>query len=102
MIIRRKRDDDEEEDRDKDDDDERRKRQRTTIFTILAAIFGILTPIVWLLLDDLDLPMDWINRYTLYVAIAFIIHLILFIVHKTRKEKNEVDDEEQNGGIISE
>ncbi|MDR1068258.1 MAG: InlB B-repeat-containing protein [Clostridiales Family XIII bacterium] len=103
MIVRRRRDNDDDDDENRyDDDDERRRRQRMTIFTILAAIFGILTPIVWLLLDNLDLPMDWINRYTLYVAIIFVIHLIFCIIHKMRRGRNEDDNEEQNSGTILE
>ncbi|MDR3305677.1 MAG: InlB B-repeat-containing protein [Clostridiales Family XIII bacterium] len=59
-------------------------RRRGRLLKLLAGIVGILTLIVWLILDDTSLPMAWINRYTLIVAVFFLVHLVLFAAYKVR------------------
>jgi fimbrial isopeptide formation D2 family protein/uncharacterized repeat protein (TIGR02543 family) len=84
-----------------DYDDERiaKRARRSLVFRIAATIMGILVPIIWLILDDLNTPMVWINKWTIVVAIAFIIFLILWIIFMlTRHNKKVTVTYNQEGG----
>jgi predicted outer membrane repeat protein len=61
------------------------KRSGGGIMRVLTVIAGILTPIVWLILDDLTQPIVWINKWTIVVALVFVLHLIFLFVYKARK-----------------
>lgn len=57
------------------------------IMKILILVLAVLTPITWVILDDLSKPQIWINRYTIFVGIIFILTLALFIVYSVNKGK---------------
>ncbi|GHU63722.1 hypothetical protein AGMMS49983_07820 [Clostridia bacterium] len=92
-------------DADRREGDEDRQKRRNTIVTVCAAIIGILTPVVWLLLDDLRQPMAWVNQWTLFVGILFIVHIILRIVCGRRREwadeENDTESAEQATGLYA-
>ncbi|MDR0854178.1 MAG: InlB B-repeat-containing protein [Clostridiales Family XIII bacterium] len=69
-----------------------RKERNAFIARVLTIVFGILTPITFFVFDDLSLPMVWINKWTLFVGIVFIAHIVTFIVYKLR---NKVDDDNE-------
>jgi uncharacterized repeat protein (TIGR02543 family) len=98
-IFMRRRDDDDEGaarfDEDSEEDDRRRRGKILKTFTIIV---GILTPIVWLILDNLNQPMVWINNWTVFVGITFIVHIALLVVYKLRKG-NEEKEEEDNAEV---
>ncbi|MDR0875663.1 MAG: InlB B-repeat-containing protein [Clostridiales Family XIII bacterium] len=71
-----------------------KRQKRTNLTRILAIIVGVLVIVVWLLLDDLTLPMAWINKWTLYVIITFAVHLVLVFVHKRVANKEDEEDDE--------
>jgi hypothetical protein len=48
---------------------------------------GVLTLILWFMVDNLSRPMVWANRYTVYVACYFVAHLVLYSVYKTAYNK---------------
>jgi hypothetical protein len=57
------------------------------MWKVIAVAAGVLTPVVWLLLDDLRDPMTFINSNTKWVAQSFIIHLIFALLYQVRKNK---------------
>jgi uncharacterized repeat protein (TIGR02543 family) len=73
--------------------DENTDRKSGTIPLIATVATGLLTGILWFILDDFDKPMAWISCSTLYVALLFIAHIILLIVHQrmTRTKNNEAE-----------
>jgi amino acid transporter len=75
----------------RDDDEDRKKKGR--ILKVLAVIAGILTPVIWLILDDLSQPIAWINQWTLIVGIVFIVHLVLFFSYKAGNKDEDREDE---------
>jgi uncharacterized repeat protein (TIGR02543 family) len=78
------------------------KRKRTGVLKALTMIAGVLTLVVWLILDDLTLPMVWLNNWTIFVGIVFIVHLIFFTIYKARNGKEEDDNnEEDNSGSMT-
>jgi uncharacterized repeat protein (TIGR02543 family) len=94
VFMRRREDDDEEERVDSDREEENRRR-RAKILKTLTVIVGVLTPIVWLILDNLNQPMAWINNWTVFVGITFIVHIALLVVYKLRKGSEEKEEEEE-------
>jgi uncharacterized repeat protein (TIGR02543 family) len=73
---------------------EARKKRRRRILRALAVLFGVITGIVWLILDDLTLPMTWINTYTPYVILCFALALVLSILIRAFGEKRVPEDEQ--------
>jgi uncharacterized repeat protein (TIGR02543 family) len=73
------------------DEGTKRKDAVARTLTALTALVGVLVSIIWLLLDDLSLPVAWINHQTVFVGIAFAVQIIIFVVYvlrtKTRKSK---------------
>jgi Na+/proline symporter len=63
------------------------------IVKILAIVLGIATPIVWLLLDNLNHSMHFVNRDTIYVAIVFIVQLAVIGIYYLRKNKRNDDND---------
>ncbi|MDR3282607.1 MAG: hypothetical protein LBS92_03225 [Candidatus Methanoplasma sp.] len=72
------------------DEDERRPGRLHSVLTILAIVLGILAAAAWFLLDDLSLPMDWVNRWTPVVGMLLAAAVVLLIVrHALRGEGSE-------------
>jgi preprotein translocase subunit SecG len=93
VIRRRRRDDGHDRDTYADENGETVKKKNAGILRALTVIAGVLTPIVWLILDDLNQPMVWINKWTLFVGIVFIVHIVLLLVYKSRNNRKERDSE---------
>jgi uncharacterized repeat protein (TIGR02543 family) len=74
-------------------DEEKKRRRRGRLLKLIAGIVGILTLLVWLILDDTSLPMAWINRYTIIVVVFFIVHLVLVIAYKIQRARMDSDQE---------
>jgi preprotein translocase subunit SecG len=77
-----------------DEDRERRRRAVRRIFRTLSVAFAFTVGMLWLFLDDLSLPMAWINRWTIAVAIVFIACIVCFAVLKTVKRERDDEDVE--------
>jgi hypothetical protein len=93
--IARRRNEEEDEDENDDEEEEEKTYRNAYIARTLTIIFGILTPIVFLILDDMRLPMVWINKWTPYVGLVFLIHIALFIVYKLRNKEKDPNESEQ-------
>jgi hypothetical protein len=69
-------------------------RRRKVTLRILSVFSGILTVAVWLILEGFDPRMVFINRYTPYVATAFILHILCLIAYyASGKVRIETEDE---------
>ncbi|MDR0875690.1 MAG: hypothetical protein LBN12_05720, partial [Clostridiales Family XIII bacterium] len=62
-------------------------KQQGNVLKVLAIAAGVLTIVVWLILDDLSTPVTWINKWTLPVVIIFIVHIAAFFAYKIRAHK---------------
>jgi uncharacterized membrane protein len=74
---------------------ERKFYKRSMALRILTMFFGVLTPIVFFWLDNMKLPMDWINRWTIYVAIVFLVHLLSLLAYRLRRIRQRDEEEEE-------
>jgi uncharacterized repeat protein (TIGR02543 family) len=82
-------------------DEAEKRRRRGRLLKLLACIVGILTLIIWLVLDDTSLPMAWINRYTPIVTVFFVIQIALFAVYRVRRGRQDDDTESEAGSAAS-
>jgi uncharacterized repeat protein (TIGR02543 family) len=75
---------------------EARKKRKSAIFRALTIIAGIVTLIVWLVIDDPTKVVAWINQWTLVIAIIFVVQIILFSVYRNKIRKEDYDGDEQD------
>jgi uncharacterized repeat protein (TIGR02543 family) len=81
---------------------EERARTRGNLLKIPACAAGVLTLIIWLILDDLSLPLAWVNKWTGIIVVIFIIHLVLLAAYKLlagRRPEDEDDEVNTKSGI---
>ncbi|MDR1028239.1 MAG: InlB B-repeat-containing protein, partial [Clostridiales Family XIII bacterium] len=45
---------------------------------IASLVAGVLTPVVWLIAENLSNPVTWISNRTLLVGAVFLVHIVLF------------------------
>ncbi|MDR0854263.1 MAG: InlB B-repeat-containing protein [Clostridiales Family XIII bacterium] len=76
------------------EESEKRRRQGK-LLKVLTCLAGVFTLIVWIILDDFSQPMVWINKWTLFVGIVFIVHLFLLVVYKLRSARKASEYEEE-------
>ncbi|MDR0875859.1 MAG: InlB B-repeat-containing protein [Clostridiales Family XIII bacterium] len=79
---------------------ESRKKQGQAL-KVFAIIAGILTPVVWVILDDLSNPMAWVNRWTVFVGVVFIVHLALVLLYAARSRKDDDGDADDGSVFLS-
>jgi membrane protein implicated in regulation of membrane protease activity len=72
----------------------KRKWRRRTLTLILMCAAGLLTGILFLILDNMRLPMAWINTWTPLIALVFIIHVIMTFMHKRTMRKEDEENTE--------
>ncbi|MDR1134755.1 MAG: Cna B-type domain-containing protein [Clostridiales Family XIII bacterium] len=77
----------------------RHKWRRRKLTLILMCTAGILVGVLFLILDDMRLPMAWINTWTPLIAVVFIIHVIITFAHRRTMRK---EDEENNKELVYE
>jgi len=78
-------------------DDDIVKRRRLATLKILALLAGTIPLILFLILENIRLPIVWITRWTPLIGAFFIIHMVLLLVHFVIKKRiiNSQEDEEE-------
>jgi uncharacterized repeat protein (TIGR02543 family) len=101
-MLRRREEEEDERLGDCNSEEEEKDRKRQGLLKILACACGALTLIVWLILDDLTLPMAWINKWTIVVGVVFAMHLALFILYKVNSgnRRDENEDEPAQDSLV--
>jgi uncharacterized repeat protein (TIGR02543 family) len=69
-----------------------RKNEQNRILRILAICFGLLTPIIWVILEDFSQPVAWINQHTIIIAIIFAITVAQFLFYRVRHNDEDKAD----------
>ncbi len=79
-----------------EEEEESRNDVRRKGFTrILSLILGIVTVIIFILTEDIRMPMVLTDRYTLLMAILLIINIILAVLSKKKYEDEEDENDSQ-------
>lgn len=71
--------------------------RRRNWLKILSMVAGILLPILFLILENMRLPMVFINRWSPMFVVIFVIHIALMLIQliwKKRKKQEPEEDEE--------
>jgi len=71
---------------------ERRGARKERVFRIIGVITGLIIGPLWLILDDLNLRIAWINKWTPIIAALFLIHIVFCLVYQRVKSKEQRDD----------
>lgn len=72
-------------------------RKRSILLAIGAAVAGVLTPILFIILDNMKNPMVFINRWTLLVGCMMLVHFIVLVLRRLLA-RNEAPEETTNEG----
>jgi len=73
------------------------KRRRLVTFKILTLLAGIIPLTLFLILENIRLPLVWITRWTPLIGAFFIIHMIFLLIHfviKKRISKDKKSDQQ--------
>ena len=85
--------------RKKEEENEEEKKTTKKKIKLLPTLFGILVAIasifIFLITEDMTLPMQLIDKYTLLMAILLIVNLIMLLVQSKKKEKTKETDERE-------
>lgn len=78
---------------------QRRAKIRSKVMKVLNCITGLLPIIVFLIVDNLNIQMVWINRFTPYIALLFLLNVIvlaaqIFIQKQDQKDNDEANDDD--------
>jgi hypothetical protein len=80
------------------DDDEELPAKRFLPLKIIAVAAGVLTPVTWLLFDQLSGPMVWVNAWTAFVIAIFAAHIIVLTLYVVlRRKVTDSSDFDQPG-----
>lgn len=88
LFIKKKKENEEE----KYTDEEKNDILLMRIIKILSIIFAIISIILFILTEDMTLPMELTDKWTFIMLILFVIEIINFFIVKTHSKQNE--DEE--------
>jgi uncharacterized repeat protein (TIGR02543 family) len=99
MLLSRRKGEDEryaqEDERDAQEDEEV-KGSRGTIWGVLGIVVGIISPIVFLLTEDMTLPMQMVDMWTILMAAFVIIQIVLLaILWKVRRPDDNTRDRDR-------
>lgn len=79
-----------------DEEQEEKKEHKGTafvLFTVLGILLGIATPVVWLIVDKLTLPMMLVNRWTPFIFVLLVLSIVSQVAASLTKRKKQEDDE---------
>jgi uncharacterized surface anchored protein/preprotein translocase subunit SecG len=83
----------EDEDEDEEEIEPRNKLHRLLGLKIPALLAGIIPGILFLLLENIRLPITWITRWTPIIGAFFIIHIVLLLIFNFIKKRDKSDDD---------
>jgi uncharacterized membrane protein len=95
---RKRKDDEEYREADNADIDENEKgfRRRLMKLRVPALLAGIIPGILFLLLENIRLPIVWITRWTPLIGAFFILHMVLLLVFLVIKREDKPEDEDSD------
>lgn len=77
------------------DENKLRTKRALALFKVGTILFGVLTGVLFLILEDIRLPMTWITQWTPIIVPVFVVHLVLLLLYNATKSKKS--DEEDSG-----
>jgi len=87
---------DDADDDDEDEDEVKGFRHRLMKLRVPALLAGIIPGILFLLLENIRLPIVWITRWTPLIGAFFILHMVLLLVFLVIKKERKPEDEDED------
>lgn len=78
------------------------KEKRLAVMKISSAIVGLFTGFLFILLENLQLSVSFINRWTPLIGAVFLVHLLLAILQLLVKKKYYQEDNAYASGSVDE
>lgn len=79
-----------------EEEDEKQKVKKRLFFRVLSVLWAIITIIVFILTEDMTLPMAIMDKWTLLMFILFVLQILwMFFSRKKRVDKDEEDEEDE-------
>ncbi|MDR0854564.1 MAG: InlB B-repeat-containing protein [Clostridiales Family XIII bacterium] len=75
-------------------EDSEKRRRHGKLLKALTCLAGVATLMVWIILDDFSQPMAWVNSWTLFVGLVFIVQIALLVIYKLRSAGRDSEYEE--------
>jgi hypothetical protein len=73
---------------------EEKKQKRLTLWLLTTIVLSIVSVVVFLLTEDMSLPMRLVDKWTIINAILFIVEIIVIVLHtRTQKTTNNQTEE---------
>ena len=79
------------EDEEEEDEDNIKKKGLVRLFSIIPAVVAV---IAFILTEDMSLPMQWTDKWTLLMIIILIVQLIVTLLSKKTKKDDDEEEEE--------
>jgi hypothetical protein len=100
VAAKRRREDDEEDENsqntykyaNEDEEDEKKKKTRKLLL-IIASILALLAVLLFILTEDMRLPMVWVDKWTIWQAIIFILEIVSARLAFHKKEEEDEEEE---------
>lgn len=70
-------------------------KSRLKTLKIIAILGGLIPGILFLILEDITLPVTWVTRWTPLIAAFFILAMVLLLIQFAIKKKNKQTPEEE-------
>ncbi|MFV0412303.1 MAG: InlB B-repeat-containing protein [Oscillospiraceae bacterium] len=91
--------DDEEEEKNnsyaEDEEEEKAKRKSGILWRLLAIVTSVASLVVFLLTEDMRLPMVFTDKWTLLMVLLAVIEVIFIVIMVKARKQNKRDDEEE-------
>jgi TRAP-type C4-dicarboxylate transport system permease small subunit len=71
------------------------RKRRGVILRILAIVFGVVTLVSWLFLENFSYGMVWVNNYTPVIGVLFAATVVLSVLTNIRSRKDVDGDAEE-------
>lgn len=81
---------------DRYEEQEEQRKQRSTLLRWLTVFAGLVPGLLFLLLEDLTLPVALVNRWTILIALCFLVHVVLLVVFLRYKKRTQPPDSDDD------
>ncbi len=80
------------------EEEEQSSKKRSLVLKILTIVSGLLVGILFLILEDITLPVVFVDNWTPLIVGVFIAHLVILIVQVAVKRNKNKDEAQPQGG----
>lgn len=80
----------------REDEQDKLKKQKGLVWLVITAVLAVVGAIIFILTEDMTLPMVWVDGWTIVNAIVLLAGVICGVVGIRRTKKVELEEEDQS------